>query len=208
MDYPIKHYSINGSNLALVFIFFAGVLYLSFWSSSLTNFPILFSSQNKDLQFQLLPNSPAIEEAEATPLARDELEAALSKASMENNNNNNNNKTVIIAVINRAYADQDIYMKADTTMLDIFLDSFWLGENTRALRDHLLLVAVDQTAYDRCRFLKLNCYRLETDGVDFRGEKLYMSADFVKMMWRRTLFLLEVLKRGYSFIFTVCTNYF
>ena len=123
-----------------------------------------------------------------------ELESALAKASMKN-------KTVIIAVINRAYADQE--MKADTTMLDIFLDSFWLGEDTKKLRDHLLLVAVDQTAYDRCQFLGLNCFRLETDGVDFRGEKLYMSQDFIKMMWRRTLFLFEVLKRGYSFIFTV-----
>lgn len=124
----------------------------------------------------------------------DELEEALSKASMDN-------KTVIIAVINKAYADQDI--KADTTMLDLFLDSFWLGEDTRSLRDHLLLVAVDQTAYDRCRFLKLNCYKLETEGVDFKGEKLYMSDDFIRMMWRRTLFLLDVLKRGYNFVFTV-----
>ncbi|GMN48293.1 hypothetical protein TIFTF001_017461 [Ficus carica] len=49
----------------------------------------------------------------------------------------------------------------------------------------------------------MNCYRLETDGVDFKGEKLYMSADFIKMMWRRTWFLLEVLIRGYCFIFTV-----
>lgn len=124
----------------------------------------------------------------------DELEAALSKASMAN-------KTVIIAVINKAYADQDI--TDETTMLDIFLDSFWLGEDTKPLRDHLLLVAVDRTAYDRCRFLKLNCYKLETDGVDFKGEKLYMSEDFIRMMWRRTQFLLEVLKRGYTFIFTV-----
>jgi hypothetical protein len=44
---------------------------------------------------------------------------------------------------------------------------------------------------------------LETDGVDFGGEKLYMSQEFIKMMWRRTFFLLEVLKRGYNFIFTV-----
>lgn len=96
---------------------------------------------------------------------------------------------------------QDV--NADTTMLDLFLESFWLGDGTRELLDHLVLVAVDQTAYDRCRFLRLNCYRLETDGVDFGGEKLYMSPEFIKMMWRRTWFLLEVLKRGYSFVFTV-----
>ena len=111
------------------------------------------------------------------------------------------NKTVIITIINKAYADQDI--RADTTMLDLFLESFWLGEDTRSLLDNLLIVAVDQTAYDRCLFLRLNCYRLETDGVDFGGEKVYMSEDFIKMMWRRTQFLIEVLKRGYSFIFTV-----
>lgn len=116
------------------------------------------------------------------------------------------NKTVIIAVINKAYADQD--MKSDTSMLDIFLDSFWLGEGTKQLRDHLLLVAVDQTAYDRCLFLRLNCYKLETGGVNFMGEELYMSEGFIRMMWRRTLFLLEVLKRGYNFVFTVSTHPF
>jgi hypothetical protein len=88
-------------------------------------------------------------------------------------------------------------------MLDLFLNSFWLGERTRSLIDNLLIVAVDQTSYDRCEFLRLNCLRLETDGVDFGGEKLYMSQEFIKMMWRRTFFLLEVLKRGYNFIFTV-----
>lgn len=125
---------------------------------------------------------------------RDELELALAKASMAN-------KTVIIAVVNKAYANQET--GAVTTMLDVFLDSFWLGEGTRPLVKHILLVTVDQTAYDRCQFLHLNCFRLVTDGVDFGGEKLYMSEDFIKMMWRRTEFLLEVLKRGYNFIFTV-----
>jgi hypothetical protein len=129
--------------------------------------------------------------------AQDDLEEALSKASMAN-------KTVIITIINKAYAEQDI--KADTTMLDLFLESFWLGEDTRPLLDHLLLVAVDQTAYDRCLFRGLNCYRLETDGVDFGGEKIFMSDDFIKMMWRRTHFLSQVLNRGYNFIFTVRTS--
>lgn len=128
--------------------------------------------------------------------SRDELDLALEKTAMAN-------KTVVIAVINKAYADQGV--KDDTTMLDVFLSSFWLGEDTRKLLDHLLLVAVDQTSYDRCRFQRLNCFKLETEGVDFGGEKLYMSEEFIKMMWRRTLFLLDVLKRGYSFIFTVNT---
>ncbi|CAK9157948.1 unnamed protein product [Ilex paraguariensis] len=119
----------------------------------------------------------------------DELGKALLEASTEN-------KTLIIAVVNKAYVE------GDKSMLDLFLDGFWLGEDTRALTDHLLIVTVDQTSYERCKFLRLHCYKLETDGVEFAGEKLYLSQDFVKMMWRRTLFLGDVLKRGYNFIFT------
>lgn len=121
---------------------------------------------------------------------RDELAEVLAETSTEN-------KTVIIAMVNKAYVE------GDKPMLDIFLDGFWLGENTRSLVDHLLIVAADQTSYDRCKYLRLHCYKLKTDGVDFDGEKLYMSEDFIKMMWRRTLFLSDVLKQGYNFIFTV-----
>jgi len=124
----------------------------------------------------------------------DQLELALVKASTPN-------KTVIITVVNQAYVEQSV--DAETTMLDLFLESFWLGEDTRPLLDHLVVVAVDQIAYEMCFFKGLNCYKLETEGVDFGGEKIYMSQDFINMMWRRTLFLLDVLKRGYNFIFTV-----
>ncbi|EEF51648.1 uncharacterized protein At1g28695 [Ricinus communis] len=120
---------------------------------------------------------------------RDALESGLAEASTAN-------KTLIIAMVNKAYVE------GDKPMLDMFLDSFWLGEDTRDLINHLLLVAVDQTAYERCKFLRLHCYKLETDGVAFDGEKVYMSDDFIKMMWRRTLLLGDILKRGYNFIFT------
>ncbi|GMH17304.1 hypothetical protein Nepgr_019145 [Nepenthes gracilis] len=105
---------------------------------------------------------------------KDELETALKKASMEN-------KTVIIAVLNGAYAAGEM-----PNMLDLFLESFWAGEGTRQLVDHLLMVAVDQTAYERCIFRGLHCYWLETEGVDFKKEETYMSEEFIKMMWRRT----------------------
>ncbi|KZV17556.1 hypothetical protein F511_39789 [Dorcoceras hygrometricum] len=120
---------------------------------------------------------------------KDELDKILSSTSTTK-------KTLIITIINKAYVE------GDKPMLDLFLDGFWMGENTRNLIDHLLIVAMDQTSYERCRFLRLHCYKLETEGVDFVGEKLYMSKDFIKMMWRRTYFLMDVLARGYSFIFT------
>ncbi|KAK1419544.1 hypothetical protein QVD17_28719 [Tagetes erecta] len=119
----------------------------------------------------------------------DGLDAALAGAATRF-------KTVILTIVNKAYVE------GDKAMLDIFLDGFWMGEDTRPLVDHLLVIAVDQTAYERCMFLRLHCYKLKTDGVDFVGEKMYMSEDFIKMMWQRTLFLGDVLKRGYNFIFT------
>ncbi|XP_042495309.1 uncharacterized protein At1g28695-like [Macadamia integrifolia] len=172
------------SNLGVVAVVFASVFYLCLWSPSASSI-LYFPTQNCPC-----PSSKLSETILKGP--KDELEIALQRASMEN-------KTVIIAILNKAYADGGSPGK---TMLDLFLEGFWQGEETRGLVDHLLLVAMDQIAFDRCRFLRLNCYRLETEGVDFGGEKLYMSKDFIKMMWRRTHFLGDVLKRGYNFIFT------
>ncbi|KAL8240948.1 hypothetical protein R6Q59_014303 [Mikania micrantha] len=134
-------------------------------------------------------SSESIPVTHETSMYRDELEAALEGASMAN-------KTVIITIVNRAYTE------GDKPMLDIFLDGFWLGEDTRQLTNHLLVVAVDQTAFERCMFLRLHCYKLKTEGEDFVDEKTYMSEDFIKMMWRRTRFLGDVLRRGYNFVFT------
>ncbi|KAL5724086.1 hypothetical protein ACHQM5_007393 [Ranunculus cassubicifolius] len=156
-------------------VVFTLIMLLSIWSPSIPPF-----------QSSICP-SPSYKAIKTT--SGDELEMALSGASMAN-------KTLIIAILNKAY------IEGEKPMLDIFLESFWLGEKTQFLVDHLLLVAMDQTAFDRCKFLRLHCYRLVTEGVDFGGEKLYMSRDFINMMWRRTIFLAEVLQRGYSFIFT------
>ncbi|GMH17194.1 hypothetical protein Nepgr_019035 [Nepenthes gracilis] len=168
-------------NLALLSLLVAAVVFLSFWSPNAERFSLPSQSLQR--------SSPSTEKA--TEREKDELETALEKASMEN-------KTVIIAVVNKAYAAGEM-----PTMLDLFLESFWVGEGTRELVDHLLVVAVDQTAYDRCIFRGLHCYRLETEGVDFTREEIYVSEEFIKMMWRRTLFLLDVLRKGFSFIFTV-----
>lgn len=123
--------------------------------------------------------------------SEDELGEALRRASMAN-------KTVIIGIVNKAYVEG----KVMPNMLDLFLEGFWAGEGTKELVNHLIIVAVDQTAYERCLFRGLHCYRLTTDGANFMGEQVFMSNDFIKMMWRRTFFLLQVLKKGYSFIFT------
>lgn len=109
------------------------------------------------------------------------------------------NKTVIIAIINKAYVEAN--GNEYPSMFDLFLEGFWAGDEIRPLVDHLLVVAMDETALERCKFRRLNCYGVAAvDG----GEKVYMTEEFIEMMWRRTGFLLDVLNRGFDFIFTVC----
>ncbi|CAH2035927.1 unnamed protein product [Thlaspi arvense] len=176
-------YNNSSYNLTVaVALLFAGALYISLSSRSISN-PI------SDLQHN--PNTPKPIRDIEFPM--DELEAVLDSAAA------GNNKTVIITVVNKAYVEE---VEEGRTMLDLFLESFWEGEGTLPLLDHLMVVAADQTAYDRCRFRRLHCYKMETEGVDLEGEKVYMSADFIEMMWRRTRLLLDVLGRGYHLIFT------
>ncbi|KAF9624852.1 hypothetical protein IFM89_015406 [Coptis chinensis] len=166
-------------HLALVSVFMVGVLYLSISTPDVSKGLLSF----KYYQSCSSPNKTT------TVTLRDELETTLDEAATEN-------KSLIIAILNKAYVE------GEKPMLDLFLESFWLGQDTQLLINHLLLVAMDQVAYDRCKFLRLHCYRLVTEGVDYGEEKLYMSRDFINMMWRRTLFLADLLKRGYNFIFT------
>ncbi|KAG5558216.1 hypothetical protein RHGRI_008220 [Rhododendron griersonianum] len=80
-------------------------------------------------------------------------------------------------------------MEGDKSMLDLFLDGFWLGDGTQGLINHILIVATDPVSYNRCKFLRLHCYLLETEGLDFVHEETYGSGNYMKMMWRRTQFL-------------------
>ncbi|KAL3683387.1 hypothetical protein R1sor_001409 [Riccia sorocarpa] len=115
------------------------------------------------------------------------LEDVLIRTSMPD-------RTVIITTLNSAWAKNN-------SMIDLFLASFQEGENIAHLVNHILVVALDQLAYDRCTQIHPHCYRLETEGVDFAAEKYFMSSDYLKMMWRRIDFLRIVLELGYNMVF-------
>ncbi|PIN15318.1 hypothetical protein CDL12_12039 [Handroanthus impetiginosus] len=104
-------------------------------------------------------------------------------------------KTVIITTLNEAWIEPN-------SIFDLFLESFRIGNQTRWLLKHLLVVALDQHAFDHCLRLHRNCYFLTTEGIDFSGEAHFMTPDYLKMMWRRIDFLQSVLEIGYNFIFT------
>lgn len=117
------------------------------------------------------------------------LESALKKAAMEDS------KTVIITTVNAAWTEPN-------SIFDIFLESFSIGYQTQSLVNHVVVVALDQTAYSRCSAVHPHCFSLTTSGVDFSGETAFMTEDYLKMMWRRIDFLRVVLELGYSFIFS------
>lgn len=104
--------------------------------------------------------------------------------------------TVILTTINEAWS-------APNSVVDLFFESFRKGDGTRWLLNHLVIIALDKKAFTRCTAIHSRCFALVTEGVDFSSEAYFMTADYLKMMWRRIEFLRSVLELGYNFIFTV-----
>lgn len=103
--------------------------------------------------------------------------------------------TIIMTFTNRAWA-------APGSLMDLFLSSFRFGVRTEPLLKHLVIVAVDATAYERCAQAHPLCYHLRVRGVDYASEQAFMEKDYLDMMWRRNRFQARVLELGYSFVFT------
>ena len=132
------------------------------------------------------------------------------------------NGTVIITTINAAWTDM---RKNNPNMLDTFIDNMRAVLGTKRLLRHVVLGCMDKHAYKQCMSLtsspnpkitinnsksdnevehnNFQCVEIWTPGVDFLGEKLYLTSDYIKMMWRRIEFLSLVLQLGYNFIFMV-----
>ncbi|XP_042435381.1 uncharacterized protein LOC122021328 isoform X1 [Zingiber officinale] len=124
-----------------------------------------------------LPHIPWISSVfRVQTVPKDELQQQLEGASMAD-------KTLMIAMINKTSVD-------DST-LQLFLQSMRQGEDTLLLINHLLLVATDDASYKHCKILQLHCLLLSSENA------LISSGTAL-----HRLFLGEVLKRGYSFIFT------
>ncbi|KAK4789693.1 hypothetical protein SAY86_016997 [Trapa natans] len=103
--------------------------------------------------------------------------------------------TVILTTLNEAWA-------APGSVIDLFLESFRIGDGTHRLLKHLVIVALDMKAFSRCISAHTHCFLLTTEGVDFSSEAYFMTSDYLKMMWRRIDFLRSVLEMGYNFVFT------
>ncbi|EEF40518.1 uncharacterized protein At4g15970 [Ricinus communis] len=132
---------------------------------------------------------PSAVDTDSLPVSNEQkLEKVLKEAAMKD-------KTVILTTLNEAWA-------APNSVIDLFLASFRLGEHTRKLLNHLVIIALDQKANARCIQVHDHCFALLTDGIDFSNEAYFMTPAYLKMMWRRIDFLRSVLEMGYNFVFT------
>lgn len=121
-----------------------------------------------------------------------DLASLLKSVAMDDN-------TVILTEINDAWATPN-------SLLDLFLESFRIGEHIEHLLDHLLIVAVDRNAFDRCNLVHSHCYLHKMEG-NYSSEKVYMTKDYLEMMWSRNKFQRSILELGYNFLFTVSAHF-
>uniref|UniRef100_A0A804M7E3 Nucleotide-diphospho-sugar transferase domain-containing protein n=2 Tax=Zea mays TaxID=4577 RepID=A0A804M7E3_MAIZE len=118
------------------------------------------------------------------------LAAAVSRAATADD------RTVIITCVNQAWA-------APGSLLDLFLESFRVGDGTAPLLRHLLIVAMDAAAMARCRALHPHCYLYSpARGVDFAPAKPFLSRDYLELVWSKLRLQRRVLRLGYSLLFT------
>ncbi|CAN6167559.1 unnamed protein product [Urochloa humidicola] len=128
----------------------------------------------------------------------DNLPELLRRAAMEDN-------TIIMTFTNKAWS-------APGSLTDLFLESFRKGIRTAPLLNHLVIVAVDATAFSRCQQTHPLCYALPVinnnrnasaaSTNNYASEQRYMAGDYLSMMWRRNRFQARILDLGYSFVFT------
>ncbi|KAJ4813341.1 nucleotide-diphospho-sugar transferase family protein [Rhynchospora pubera] len=113
----------------------------------------------------------------------------IKKAAMDD-------KTVILTDVNEAFS-------APNSMLDLFLESFHNGEdNITRLLDHLVIVAMDQKAFEKCKSVHHYCYLHEDIGIDLSSENVYMTKAYVDLVWTKVRLWQLTLEQGYSFLFS------
>ncbi|KAJ0240464.1 Nucleotide-diphospho-sugar transferase family protein [Hirschfeldia incana] len=153
---------------------------------SLDSLDVVSASSSSSIFSRIFPSYDSFQSLE---LEEPKLEDVLRRAATRDN-------TVILTTLNEAWSSPG-------SVIDLFFESFRIGQGTTTLLNHLVIIALDSKAYTRCRELHKHCFSLETEGVDFSGKEAYfMTRSYLKMMWRRIDFLRSVLELGYNFVFT------
>ncbi|KAM0902181.1 hypothetical protein ACQ4PT_019471 [Festuca glaucescens] len=113
------------------------------------------------------------------------LAVAVSRAAMDD-------RTVIITCVNQAWV-------APGSLLDLFLESFRIGDGTARLLPHVLVVTMDPAAHARCLAVHRHCYQHTIPGInlDFFGPE-----EWLDLVWSKLKLQRRILELGYGFLFT------
>ncbi|CAN1266707.1 Uncharacterized protein At4g15970 [Linum perenne] len=90
------------------------------------------------------------------------------------------------------------------SMLDLFLESFWIGNGTQELLRHLVIVSLDDKAHERCQAVHPHCYKMSPKGLisNLTGDALFMTQEYLAVVWRKIELVASVLQLGYDLILT------
>ncbi|KAI4348304.1 hypothetical protein L6164_009039 [Bauhinia variegata] len=113
-----------------------------------------------------------------------ELKQVLKRASMSD-------RTVILTMVDEAWARPG-------SVLDVFLQSFKVGDGTRRFLNHLVIITMDAQAFGYCSSLHPHCIHPSTFVHYFSPTIPNRNL----LSWKKHSVLLDVLKLGYNIIFT------
>lgn len=88
------------------------------------------------------------------------------------------------------------------SVLGLFLKSFQIGQGTKRLLNHLVIVTLGSQAFQNCNVLHPHCFQLRP----FGSRKGPLALDNLMIQRNTNNLLLQVLDLGYSFIFTVSSS--
>ncbi|XP_020087902.1 uncharacterized protein At4g15970-like isoform X1 [Ananas comosus] len=177
----------------------AGALVLAFSSANFDKVSLMevLSRSNgtrmssSELVSEAKIRNSTVGEVRAAPTAEEKFEnlrPLLNRAATDD-------RTVMLTFVNAATAAED-------SLLDLFLESFRVGVNTECLLNHLIIVALDQKAFDRCQTIHPHCYFLEVEGENFTSEKFFGSKGFLKLVWIKIKFQQHIIELGYNCLST------
>ncbi|XVE84146.1 hypothetical protein DITRI_Ditri16bG0146400 [Diplodiscus trichospermus] len=119
---------------------------------------------------------------------RKTLLQALTRASM-------NDRTVILTVVSQTWARPG-------SILDLFLESFRIGQGTKGLLKHLLIIAEDSQGFQHCKSRHPHCFHLNNSEKKMtripsgtQGNNLMLSPSGLGL-------LQQVIELGYNVVFT------
>nr|CAB3499685.1 unnamed protein product [Digitaria exilis] len=104
-------------------------------------------------------------------------------------------RTVIITSVNEAWARPG-------SLLDLFRESFRIGEGIAPLLNHTLVVALDPGRLRHCRAVHPHCYLVEVKGMNVSAANRFNSRAYLGVVWSKLSIQQRILELGYNYLFT------